>query len=406
MGGTSGVSAPRAILHCDLDAFYASVEQLDHPEWRGQPVIVGGRPNERGVVAAASYEARVFGVHSAMPLREAARLAPQAIFVPGNHERYGQLSDQVMALFDEYTPLVEPISLDEAFLDVTESIALFGEPEQIGRTLKARVRAELGLVLSVGVAANKLCAKIGSELGKPDGFIVVVAGEEAAFLAPLEVGRLWGVGERTRETLQGWGIRTIGDLAALDVRRLESHLGAFGRALWERAHGLDPDPVVPREAAKSVGHERTFDKDEDDDDRAEATLLHLIESVASRLRASRCRGRCVTLKLRLTPFETLTRQRSFDEATDDARRIFDAARALFRDERKTDRRTIRLIGVSVSALEHADLGRQLSLFDDDRRDRLNAAIDAVRARHGDSAIEPATTRDADRRRRFSDHRPR
>jgi len=394
------------ILHCDLDAFYASVEQLDHPEWRGKPVIVGGGPNERGVVAAASYEARVFGVHSAMPLREAARLAPHAIFVAGDHQRYGELSDRVMALFDEYTPLVEPISLDEAFLDVTESIALFGDAEKIGRTVKTRVRDDLGLVLSVGVAANKLCAKIGSELGKPDGFIAVAAGGEAAFLAPLEVRRLWGVGQRTRETLNGWGIRTIGDLAALDVRRLESHFGAFGRALWERAHGLDPDPVVPREAAKSVGHELTFDRDEGNDERVEATLLHLTESVASRLRASGCRGRCVTLKLRLTPFDTLTRQRSFDEATDDARRIFDAARTLFRHERTTERRTIRLVGVSVSALEHADLGRQLSLFADERRDRLNAAIDAVRSRHGDAAIEPATTRNADRRRRFSDHQRR
>lgn len=399
------MSPPRAILHCDLDAFYASVEQLDHPEWRGKPVIVGGRPNERGVVAAASYEARAFGVHSAMPLREAGRLCPHGIYVPGNHERYGELSDRVMALFDEYTPLVEPISLDEAFLDVTESLALFGDAERIGRELKTRVRAEVGLVLSVGVATNKLCAKVGSELGKPDGFVVVAPGGEAAFLEPLELGRLWGVGERTRETLAGWGLRTIGELARLDVSRLESQLGAFGRALWERAQGLDPDVVVRREAAKSVGHERTFDQDEQDDARVEATLLHLTESVASRLRASGTRGRCVTLKLRLQPFDTMTRQRSFDDATDDARRIFAVARDLFRHARNSDRRPVRLVGVSVSALEHAELGRQLSLFDDDRRDRLNAAVDAVRSRHGAAAIEPATTREADRRRRFSD-RPR
>ena len=399
------MSDPRAILHCDLDAFYASVEQLDHPEWRGKPVIVGGRPNERGVVAAASYEARVFGVHSAMPLREAGRLCPQGIFVPGNHERYGELSDRVMALFDEYTPLVQPISLDEAFLDVTESEALFGSAEAIGRALKTRVREGLGLVLSVGVASNKLCAKVASDLGKPDGFVVVPRGGEAEFLAPLDVHRLWGVGARTRETLAAWGLRTIGDLARLEVRQLESHFGAFGRALWERAQGLDPDVVVAREAAKSVGHERTFDVDEEDDARVEATLLHLTESVASRLRAAGGRGRCVTLKLRLAPFETLTRQRTFDEATDDARRIFAAARDLFRHERTADRRAVRLVGVSVSALEHADRGRQLSLFGDERRERLNAAIDAVRSRHGDAAIEPATSRDADRRRRFSD-RPR
>jgi DNA polymerase-4 len=398
------MTTTRAILHCDLDAFYASVEQLDHPDWRGKPVIVGGRPNERGVVAAASYEARAFGVRSAMPLREAGRLCPHAIFVPGDHERYGELSDRVMALFDEYTPLVEPISLDEAFLDVTESLALFGDAESIGRALKARVRADLGLVLSVGVAANKLCAKVASDLGKPDGFIVVPAGGEAAFLAPLEMRRLWGVGERTRETLAAWGLRTIGDIARLDVARLESHLGAFGRALWERAQGLDPDRVVAREAAKSVGHERTFDVDESDDARVEATLLLLTESVASRLRAASSRGRTVTVKLRLTPFDTLTRQRSFDDATDDARRIFSTARELYRMVRETDRRSVRLIGVSVSSLEHADLARQLALFDDQRRERLNAAIDAVRSRHGDDAIEPASSQDADRRRRFSDRR--
>ena len=399
------MSETRAILHCDLDAFYASVEQLDHPEWRGKPVIVGGAPNERGVVAAASYEARVFGVHSAMPLREAGRLCPHGIFVPGRHERYGELSDRVMSFFDEYTPLVEPISLDEAFLDVTGSERLFGAATEIGRTLKQRVRSELGLVLSVGVATNKLCAKIASDLGKPDGFVVVPDGGEAAFLEPLEVRRLWGVGERTRETLAAWGLRTIGDLARLDVRRLETHFGAFGRALWERAHGLDPDPVVARERAKSVGHEHTFDRDEDDDARVEATLLRLAEGVASRLRAGRARGRRVTLKLRLTPFDTLTRQRSFEEATDDAQHIFNAARDLFRHERKTDRRSVRLVGVSASALEHAELGTQLSLFDDGRRRRLNAAIDAVRSRHGDDAIEAATAHEGERRRRFSD-RPR
>jgi DNA polymerase-4 len=337
-----------------------------------------------------------------MPLREAARLCPQGIFVPGDHGRYAELSDRVMALFDEYTPLVEPISLDEAFLDVTASHALFGTAEAIGRALKARVRSDLGLVLSVGVATNKLCAKVASDLGKPDGFVVVPEGGEAAFLAPLELRRLWGVGERTRETLAAWHLHTIGDLAALDVGRLESSFGAFGRALWERAHGLDPDSVVPREAPKSVGREHTFDRDEREDERVEATLRYLAENVASRLRAGGRRGRCVTLKLRLAPFVTLTRQRTFAEATDDARRIFGAARALFRRERVTDRRAVRLIGVSMSALEHAEVGRQLGLFADERRERLNAALDAVRSRHGDAAIEAATTQTADRRRRFSD----
>ena len=394
------------ILHADLDAFYASVEQLDHPEWRGQPVIVGGGPNERGVVSAASYEARAFGVRSAMPLRTAARLCPHGIFVPGDHERYGELSDRVMSVFHEYTPLVQPISLDEAFLDVTASAGLFGSPETIGRTLKTRVRAELGLVLSVGVAANKLCAKIASDLGKPDGFVIVARDGEAEFLRPLPLRRLWGVGERTQETLEGWGLRTIGDLAALDPSRLEAHFGAFGRALWERARGLDPDPVVPDGGAKSVGHEHTFDRDESDDARVEATLLRLAEGVGARLRRGGMRGECVTLKLRLAPFVTLTRQHTVSEATDDARTIYAVARELYRRERATDRRDVRLVGVSVSKLEHAELGRQLALFSDERRTRLNAAIDAVRDKHGEGAIEPAATREGDRRRRFSDRRRR
>lgn len=399
------MSEARDILHCDLDAFYASVEQLDHPEWRGRPLIVGGRPDERGVVSAASYEARAFGVRSAMPLRTAASLCPHAIFVPGNHERYEALSDRVMVAFAEYTPLVEPISLDEAFLDVTGSERLFGDAEDIGRALKARVRADLGLVLSVGVATNKLCAKVASDLHKPDGFVVVPRGQEAEFLGPLPLRRLWGVGEKTQAVLEAWGLRSIGDLAALDPARLEGHFGAFGRALWERAHGLDPDPVVPREAPKSVGHEHTFDRDETDDARVEATLLRLAEDVGGRLRRGGFRGECITLKLRLAPFVTLTRQRTV-ATTDDARRIYGLARELYRRERRSDRRPVRLVGVSVSKLENAELGRQLALFSDERRERLNVALDAVREKHGDSAIEPAAAREGDRRRRFSDHRPR
>ena len=400
------MSERQSILHCDLDAFYASVEQLDHPEWRGQPVIVGGAAHERGVVSAASYEARVFGVRSAMPLREAGRLCPHGIFVPGNHERYAELSDRVMALFDSYTPLVEPISLDEAFLDVTGSAALFGAADHIGRELKARVKEEVGLVLSVGVASNKLCAKVASDLGKPDGFVVVPEGGEAAFLAPLPLRRLWGVGPSTQQVLEAWGLRTIGDLAALDARRLEGQFGAFGRALWERAQGLDPDEVVPGGAPKSVGHEHTFDRDEEDDARVEATLLRLVESVATRLREGGHRGVTVTVKLRLAPFETLTRQRTIGEPTDDARTIYRVARDLYRHERDADRRAVRLIGVSLSNLEHAELGRQLALFGDDRRERLNAAIDAVRTKHGGAAIEPASSREGDTHKRFGDRRAR
>jgi DNA polymerase-4 len=394
----------RSVLHGDLDAFYAAVEQLDHPEYRGRPVIVGGGPDDRGVVAAASYEARVFGVRSAMPLRVASRLCPQGIFVPGDHSRYEALSDRVMALFDEYTPLVEGISLDEAFLDVTATAHLFGGAEAIGRTLKRRVRDEIGLVLSVGVAPNKLCAKIASDLGKPDGFVVVPEGGEAAFLAPLPVSRLWGVGEKTRQALAEWGLRTIGDLALCERSALEARFGLVGDALLERAAGIDVDEVVTHERAKSVGAEHTFDADEEDDARVEATLLRLTEQVGARLRASGFRGRCVTLKLRLRPFETRTRQRTVTEPLDDDRGIYRIARELFRRERVADRRPVRLVGVSLSALEDARLGQQLALFGNGRAKRLNTAVDAVRARHGDDAIGHASVQEAERRRRFSDRR--
>jgi DNA polymerase-4 len=398
------MTAVRTILHCDLDAFYASVEQLDHPEYRGLPVIVGGSARDRGVVAAASYEARAFGVQSAMPLRVAARLCPHGIFVPGNHERYAELSDRVMALFLEYTPLVEPLSLDEAFLDVTGSARLFGDGNRIARALKERVRGEIGIVLSVGVASNKLCAKIASDLGKPDGLVNVRPGHESAFLAPLPLRRLWGIGPRMQEALEQLGYRTVGDLAQADRSALESRFGVMGAVLIERAAGTDVDTVRPARAAKSIGAERTFDQDQRDDARVEATLLRLSEGVGSRLRASEMRGSCVMLKLRLAPFVTHTRQRTLAEPTDDDRLIYRTARDLYRRERKSDATPVRLIGVSISRLEDAKVGRQLGLFVDERATRLHAAVDTVRARHGDSAIERASVREGDRMRRISDHR--
>ncbi|HET7699391.1 MAG TPA: DNA polymerase IV [Candidatus Limnocylindria bacterium] len=400
------MSERRAILHCDLDAFYASVEQRDHPEYRGKPVIVGGGPNDRGVVSAASYEARRYGVRSAMPLRTAARLCPDGIFVPGDREAYEAASDAVMALFHLHTPLVEPISLDEAFLDVTATEHLFGGAVAIAHDLKARVRSDLGLVLSVGVATNKLCAKIGSDLRKPDGLVIVPPGEEAAFLAPLELGRLWGVGPKTRELLEQWGLRTIGDLAAFDVALLEARLGEHGRSIWERAHGIDEGTVEPAMAPKSVGHEHTFDRDTLDTRVVESTLLRLAEGVGQRLRAQELRGRTVTLKLRVAPFETRSRQRTLPGATDDDLAIFRAGRQLLRDALADDRtagRTspVRLVGVSVSGLE---TGQQLGLFDHARVTRLNAALDAVRARFGDGALDRVSARDVTERRRFSGHR--
>ncbi len=403
------MSDRRAILHCDLDAFYASVEQRDHPEYRGRPVIVGASAgDERGVVAAASYEARAFGVRSAMPVRTAARLCPEGIFVPGDRERYEEASGRVMALFAERTPLVQPISLDEAFLDVTATEHLFGGAEAMARELRRAVRAQCGLVLSVGVATNKLCAKIGSDLRKPDGLVVVPPGEEAAFLAPLALERLWGVGPKTRDVLAGWGLRTIGDLAAADATLLEARLGEHGRAIWERANGIDDDPVEPELAPKSVGHELTFDRDTLDPGVVESTLLRLAEGVGRRLRDQSLRGRTITLKLRVAPFETRTRQQTLPAPTDDDLVIYERARALLRaalGEDRTNGRSspVRLIGVSVSGLQ---LGEQLGLFDHARTSRLNAALDAVRARFGDDALDRASARESTQRRRFSGHHER
>jgi DNA polymerase-4 len=396
----------RAILHCDLDAFYASVEQRDHPEYRGKPVIVGGGPNDRGVVAAASYEARAFGVHSAMPLQTAGRLCPDGIFVPGDGQKYEEASDAVMALFAERTPLVEPISLDEGFLDVTATEHLFGGAENIARELKRDVREQLGLVLSVGVATNKLCAKIGSDLRKPDGLVIVPAGGEEAFLAPLELGRLWGVGPKTREVLEGWGLRTIAELAAMDVSVLETRLGEHGRHIWERAHGIDEGVVVgDGRTPKSVGHSHTFDRNTLDPATIESMLLALSEGVGRRLRGQQLRGRTITLHLRVAPFETRTRQRTLAEPTDDDLRIFSTARQLLRDALAEDRRSgrtspVRLVGVTASGIE---IGRQMGLFDHVRTTRLNAALDAVREKFGDTALDRASARLRERR-RISDRR--
>jgi DNA polymerase-4 len=308
-----------------------------------------------------------------------------------------------MALFAEVTPLVQPISLDEAFLDVTATAHLFGGPVSIARDLKQRVREQLGLVLSVGVATNKLCAKIGSDLEKPDGLVIVEPGREAAFLAPLPLIRLWGVGPRTREVLEGWGMRTIGDLAAFDVALLDTRFGEHGISISQRAKGFDEGTVEPMEAAKSIGHEHTFDRDTLDPTQVERMLLRLSEGVGKRLRAHEVRARTITLKLRVAPFETRTRQRTLAQPTDDDLTVFRVARSLLRDALREDKDTgrvspIRLIGVSSSGLV---AGQQLGLFDAARASRLNAALDAVRSRFGDDSLDRASARDGERK-RFSD----
>jgi DNA polymerase-4 len=389
--------AMRTIIHADLDAFYASVEVLDDPSLRGKPVIVGGRPGERGVVSAASYEARRFGVHSAMPLRTAARLCPEGVFLAGRPERYRTLSDQVMNIFRSYTPLVEPISLDEAFLDVTGSRAVFGDGPTIGKAIKQRVLDEAGLIVSVGVATNKLCAKVASDLRKPDALVVVPPGGEAQFLAPLPVTRLWGVGPQTQEALRDFGVTTIGTLAALSDGTLQRRFGVHGPELARRARGIDPARVVPSQAPKTIGHEHTFEHDLVDDRHVEATLLDLAESVASRLRRHHMAAGGVQLKLRYEGFETLTRQAPLAQQTRESEPIYLLGLELLRKTRVPGR-AVRLVGLTAINLSDS---QQLTLFDAPQRsDRLALSIDAVRERFGEQAITRARLLTDRPRRRF------
>jgi DNA polymerase-4 len=347
-----GNPAP-VILHADLDAFFAAVEQRDRPELRGRPVLVGGAPEERGVVAAASYEARRYGARSAMPMRTALRLCPPGtVRLPPRFDRYREVSRRVMTIFRARTPLVEPLSLDEAYLDLTEPLSRPGapDPERAARALKAEVRTAVGLTVSIGVATSKSVAKIASDLRKPDGLVVVPPGTERAFLAPLPVGRLWGVGPKVEDRLRQAGVHTIGDLATLERRWLERQFGKWGGLLHDLANGIDHRPVTPERAIKSVGRETTFPHDVSDPAVLHATLRRLAEQVAERLHRHGLRGRTVTLKLRSYDFRTLTRQTSLSLPTDRAEEIAAVAERLLATELAPGGR-YRLVGVTVSGFQ-------------------------------------------------------
>ena len=387
----------RTILHVDMDAFYASVEQRDRPELRGQPVIVGADPKGRGVVSAASYEARRFGVHSAMPIGRAARLCPDAAFLPVDMDKYAGVSREVMAILADFTPLLEPLSIDEAFLDVTGTERLHGDGAAVARTIKSRITTALRLTASVGVAANKFVAKVASDLRKPDGLVVVAPGTEADFLAPLPVSRLWGVGRVTGAGLEAMGVSTIGQLAAVPTAYLAARFGESGRALHDLSLGRDDRAVEPFAPPKSMGAEETFGRDHRDVERLAATLREQAERVARELREEGYAGRCVTLKLRFADFSTLTRRHTGDP-TQDGLLIYRRARALL--ERIPLRQPVRLIGLSVSGLGAAAAG-QLSLLEPDtlRRERLARAMDRVTTRFGEASLRPASLLRDPRRRR-------
>lgn len=379
------MTAPtRTILHVDLDAFFAAVEQRDDPALRGKPVIVGGGgPEDRGVVSTASYEARRFGVRSAMPLRTAAALCPHGIFVPVDGRKYAAESRDVLGILRRFTPLVEPVSIDEAFLDVTASGALFGSGRDVALAIKRAVVAETQLTASVGVAPSKLVAKIASDLRKPDGLVVVEPGEEPAFLAPLPISRLWGIGERTAAALRQYGIATLGDLQRAPEDLLVRGMGPHASTLRARALGIDDAPVSDAGPAKSISHEHTFDVDTDDLEVIEKTLLAMADGVAARLRAAGLMAGTVHVKVRDSTFLTVTRQRSLPEPSDLAEPIWRVALALARPEVRG--RRIRLLGVGAS---NFDRPSQIGLFtvEEERRRRATLASDRLRNRYGDRVV--------------------
>jgi len=386
-------SRTRTIAHVDLDAFFAAVEQRDRPELRGRPVVVGGGgPNDRGVVSAASYEARPFGVRSAMPLRTAAALCPDAVFLSVDGKKYAAVSRQVMAILRRFTPRLEQVSIDEAFLDLTGTEALHGSAEVVARRIKQAVSDEVGLTASVGVAANRLVAKIASDLRKPDGLVVVPAGDEAEFLAPLPIERLWGVGAATRRALAEYGVTTIGQLAGLPEDLLRRRFGRHGADLAARAQGVDEVEVGGEAVAKSISQEHTFEVDQTEWAILERTLLALSEGVGGRLRADGLLCATVAVKIRAADFSTITRQRTLHDPTDLSDEIWRTAVDLTR--REVHGMRVRLLGVAATGLTDR---RQLELFEpvDSRQRSAIEAADAIRKRFGPRAIRRARLLDAD-----------
>lgn len=394
MGGDRARDVAEPILHADMDAFYASVEQRDDPQLRGRPVAVGGA-SARGVVAAASYEARRFGVRSAMPMVRARRLCPDLVVVPGRFDVYRDASRAVMAVFHGVTPLVEPLSLDEAFLDVSGAVGLFGDPVSIAHQIRATVRDEVDLAVSIGVASNKFLAKLCSGKAKPDGVLHLPADEVTAFLRPLPVSDLWGAGPRTVERLHDFGLRTVADIADSDVSLLMRLLGKDrGRQLHALAHGHDLRRVVAHEAAKSVSAETTFEVDVDDPEELQRVILRLATKVAARLRRADLSGRTVTLKVRFANFKTITRSHTVDVPTNATRDIADAAVELL-DRLRLERVRVRLVGVGVGNLADGDAARQLVLDLDDRWKSVDAVSDAVRERFEGADVTFASLLDDD-----------
>jgi len=376
----------RWIVHVDMDAFFAAIEQRDNKEFQGKPVIVGGL-SSRGVVSTASYEARRFGVHSAMPMTEARRRCPQGIFLTGDHAKYSIVSKQIQAILTEFSPTIEPLSLDEAFLDVSGMEYLYPDLVELARRIKSRIKTETGLVASVGVAANKFLAKLASDLEKPDGLVMIPPGQEEQFLQALPVSRLWGVGEATAQVLHKIGIQTIGQLAQCNVELLVKQCGQSAYVLHALAHGQDDRAVVPEREPQSVGKEETFTTDLLLPSQIETELLNLSEKVGWRLRQLNYSGRTITVKIRFASFRTITRSRTLTEPTNFDNVIYQTVSAIYKNCSISE--GIRLLGVTVSNLQSGS--GQMSLFDDsdDKQAVLYNAVDKLKERFGEGIITKA-----------------
>jgi DNA polymerase-4 len=381
----------KKIIHIDMDAFYASVEQHDNPALQGRPVIVGGDPEKRGVVSAASYEARTYGVHSAMPSSQARRLCPQGAFLPVRMHRYREVSGQIFQLLREYTPLVEPLSLDESFLDVTGSEKLFGPALQIARAIKRRILETTGLTASAGIAPNKFLAKIASDFKKPDGLVEIKPEEVQEFLRDLPISKLWGVGKSTEEVLKGLGILQVGQLAVYPSERIEKKLGKFGSELIALARGQDDRPVIPESKAKSISQEETFTPDLDDLEKMKRVLLDQAEQVGWELRKEKVKGYTVTVKVRYPDFTTVTRSLTLPFSTDQAIEIYQTALKLLHKTEALQKKA-RLLGLGMSNLLHQDDPEQFVLFDSRRKqvERSTQAMDRIWDKFGPEAIKRAT----------------
>lgn len=380
------------IVHLDMDAFFAAIEQRDKPWLRNKPVIVGADPKGgkgRGVVSTCSYEARKFGLSSGLPISTAYRKCPQGIYLPVNMKKYSQVSNRIFKIFCQFTPLVEMISIDEAFLDISGSFHLFGTPYETCQLLKEKIKKETGLSASLGLASTKMAAKIASDLQKPDGLVVVTQKGLLDFLRPLSIDKLWGLGKKTKFELNRLGIKTIGELALTDPKVIIKILGKNGQHLWELARGIDSRPVVASEEIKSISNENTFDKDTLDRSKIDRTLISLCEKVSSRMRQQDLKTKTITLKIRLQDFQTCTRTMTLIKASSFVETIYKTAKKLLGDF-DTKERKIRLLGIKASNLVSLDLNDSLLIDStDQKKEKIHKAVDKLKEKFGGGIIQRA-----------------